>query len=104
MGRGKEEKNIMNRNYKQYLARKFNEYGNKFNQIDLDNRFIQFFETGTRIKVLTCGLTLTGTIGITSGWKPCFLLMRTRRSIGSSWTLGQKDKILAIQQPNGKYV
>jgi hypothetical protein len=38
--------------------------------------------------------TKRGTVGVTTGWKPCFLLMLTKRSIGSSHTLSARDSIL----------
>lgn len=85
------------RNYQEYLSRKHKEYGDKFDASNLDTRFIRYFESGQRIKVTICDMTLTGTVGVTTGWKPCFLLMRTRRSIGSCWTLGASDKIEAVQ-------
>jgi hypothetical protein len=34
-----------------------------------------------------------GTISKTTGWIPCYLLMLTRRSIGSSYTIGMNDTI-----------
>ena len=83
--------------YTTYLERKRQEYGDTFDDSALDSRFAPYFHTGTRLKIQTHGLILTGMIGVTTGWKPCFLLMRTARSRGSSWTLGPNDEILAIQ-------
>ena len=77
------------------------EYGKKFDPSALDPRFVPFYEGGERIKIETCGMVVTGTIGITTGWKPCFLLMRTSRSIGSSYTLDKKDKILGVKRTRG---
>lgn len=34
-----------------------------------------------------CGEVKTGTVGVTSGWKPVFLLMARRNCIGSSTVL-----------------
>lgn len=84
--------------YNDYLARQTVRHGDKFNPGGLDSRFVPYFEMGTRVKVRTCGMDLTGTIGVTTGWGPCFLLMRTARSAGSSWTLGPKDAILAVKR------
>ena len=79
------------------VNRKTAQYGDKFDPSDLDKRFIAYYQTGQRVKVETCGMVMTGTIGVTTGWKPAFLLMRTSRSIGSPWTLGKDDKLIAVK-------
>jgi hypothetical protein len=84
-------------NYQEYLKRGKSQHGSRFDTSDLDPRFVPFFRTGQRIKVETCGTFLTGTVGVTTGWKPCFLLMRTKRSMGSPWTLGPADRLVAVQ-------
>lgn len=80
------------------VNRRYAQYGDKFDTSDLDKRFIQYYQSGQRIKVETCGMIMTGTVGVTTGWKPAFLLMRTSRSIGSSWLLGKECKLLAVKQ------
>ncbi len=89
--------------YRSLLSRKWNQYGEKFDPSDLDRRFVRYFNSGERIRVRTMGEELTGTVGVTMGWKPCFLLMRTVRSTGSVFTLGPRDEILAVQKGR-KYV
>jgi hypothetical protein len=95
--------------YRDFINRKRAEYGDKFDSSDLDARFIPFFESGQRIKVDIAGLSpenelfyghtiKTGTVGVTTGWKPCFLLMHSSRSIGSPWTLGSAEKLLAVKR------
>lgn len=91
------------RSYSELMTRKAAEYGTKFDASNLDPRFVSYFENGQRIKVETLGTTITGTVGVTGGWRPCFLLMRTSRSMSSSWTLGENDKIVAVKR-GGKYV
>ena len=91
-------------NYDQYITSKQHQYGAQFDASDLDPRFARYYHTETRIKVETCGMVFTGTVGATTGWKPCFLLMRTKRSMGSPWTLGPRDRILAVQNSRGKYI
>ena len=85
------------KNYSEYIARAIRTHGTKFDATSLDQKFVPYFESGQRIKVETCGEELTGTIGVTTGWRPCFLLMRTSRAMGSSWTLGERDKITAVK-------
>jgi hypothetical protein len=81
-----------------YLTRGQRKYGERFNPSTLAKKFIQYYESGERIKVCTCEETLTGTVGVTTGWRPSFLLMRRRSDYGSSWLLGEKDSILAVKR------
>lgn len=87
------------KDYKEYLDKKKKEYGDKFDASDLNADFIHAFECGERVEVQFKNEagevyeTKRGTIGITTGWKPCFLLMLTKRSHGSSWTISKKDVI-----------
>lgn len=64
-------------------------YGKAFNDINIHKGLIQYFNSGDRIevaKVAPKGMPvelLRGTIGITTGWQPVFLLIKRRDSIGS---------------------
>lgn len=85
------------RSFQSYIESKRREYGDKFDASDLARQFVPYFESGQRVKVdLGNDEILTGTIGVTTGWRPCFLLMRTSRSIGSTWTLGKDDKVVEV--------
>ena len=92
-------------NFTDLVNRRTAQYGDKFDVSDLDKRFIAYYQNGQRIKVETCGMIMTGTVGVTTGWKPAFLLMRTSRSMGSSWILGTESKLLSVQASHkGKYI
>jgi hypothetical protein len=94
----------MQRSYYEFLYRARSRHGAQFSEADLDTRFVPFFESGARIKILDLGSEeVTGTVGVTTGWKPAFLLMRRANSMGSEILLGPKTKILAVQR-NGRYV
>ena len=86
--------------YQDYLTRKKREYRENFNDVDLNKNFIPYYESQERITVKFCNKQgkeyerKRGRIGITTGWRPCFLLMLTTRSIGSSYTIGKKDKVI----------
>ncbi len=87
----------MNRNYKEYVNNKLKQYGNKFDTSDLNGEFIPYFENGERITVeFNSGEIKRGSIGVSSGSKPVFLLMLTKRSVGSSYIITKKDKIKRI--------
>lgn len=84
------------RDFQETLARKKKEHGEKFDPQDLAVQFIPYFENEKRIEVDFGYEKKRGTVGITTGWKPGFLLMLTKRSMGSSYTLRSTDKIVRI--------
>lgn len=90
-------------NYNDYKRRKQIEYGEKFDESDLQQWAIRFFESGQRIKVLMYGEEITGTVGVTTGWKPVFILMRKSNSHGSSDTIGESAKLVAVQSGRKYY-
>lgn len=83
-------------NYQSIITDKKRQYGEKFSTEDLNPDFIPYFENQKRVEVDFGYETKRGTIGMTTGWRPCFLLMLTKRSIGSSYTIGKKDKIVKV--------
>ena len=88
--------------FSDYIARKEREHGTRWDTSGLDTRFVPYFNSGERIRVRTWGEEITGTVGVTTGWRPAFLLMRRSNSIGSPVVLGPDDEILAVQR-GGKY-
>ena len=89
--------------YESLLERKQFEHGAKFDASNLDLRFVSAFNNRTRIKVQAYGETYFGTVGVTTGWKPAFLLMHNSRSIGSGTILGPNYEIVAVKRGR-KYV
>ena len=83
--------------YADYLARKYREFGAQFDTSDLNPAFVAAFEHRGRITVSfkdSSGQEIErkrGTVGVTTGWKPAFLLVLTKRSLGSSHVIGQND-------------
>lgn len=86
------------RNLREHIQRKQREYGDTFDASDLNPAFSRYFETGERIKARVYGETVTGTVGMTTGWKPVFLLMRRANAIGSSYCLGKDAQVLAVKR------
>lgn len=81
------------------LNRKTREHGTKFDPSDLASAFVPYYNSGERIKVRApWGDETTGTVGMTTGWRPAFLLMRTSRSIGSSYVLRETDTVIAVKR------
>lgn len=95
----------VNAEFDAYLKRKQAAHGSKFDPSMLAAQFMPYYHTGERIKVRLDGMEreLTGTVGVTTGWKPVFLLMRTARSLGSPYTLSDRDRITAVKRGR-KYV
>jgi hypothetical protein len=87
--------------YEEYCARKRQQYGARFVPPPTPE-FVRYFNTGERVRVRFGYASepeeLTGTIGITTGWRPVFLLMRTTRSLGSPWTLSIRDHVVAVKR------
>lgn len=88
--------------FEQYVHSKAVQYAGKFDGGKLYPQFIDAFNGGYRVEVEFVSdkgevyETKRGTIGATTGWVPCFLLMLTKRSIGSIYTLGKNDRIKSI--------
>lgn len=65
---------------------------------NISKQFIPYYENGQRIKVqYTYGKdkeVKSGTVGMTTGWKPVFILMLRSNSTGSSYILTDKEIIL----------
>lgn len=84
----------MKKDFNEFIKRRAGE-DSRFDAVNLSKKFIPFYESGERIKIeFSSGIIKSGTIGITTGWKPVFILLLTKRSTGSSWTLSEKDSIM----------
>lgn len=95
----------MGTKFEEYCARQRRQYGDRFNPAGLAEEFRRYYNSGERVRVrFGYGEELTGTIGVTTGWQPCFLLMRTSRSIGSSYTLSDRDQVIAAKRWGRTYV
>ena len=84
--------------YAELMQRGRDRHGEKFDPSDLDPRFARYWEKGDRLRIRTCDMVLTGRVGVSTGWRPCWLLMRTSRSLGSPWVLGSRDEILGVKR------
>lgn len=76
-----------------------NKHGDKFDPSDLiaAQQFAPYLHTDLRLKVsnVRWGWERTGRVGITTGWKPAFLLMHRSSDRGSGDLLGPNDIIIA---------
>lgn len=90
-----------------FMARKRQQYGDRFQPGDLTPHLIPYFESQERIEVCRTyanGETYTrrGTVGVTTGWKPAFILMSRRSARGSSDVLSSLDVVLGIVNARGQ--
>ena len=89
----------MARDYDNMTAERKAKYPDTFSDAKLNPAFVRYFNSQERITVEFRGSdgevyeTKRGTIGVTTGWVPCFILMLTKRSHGSSYTIGENDTV-----------
>ena len=87
------------RSFKDYVERKKKDHVN-FDPSDLNPAFIPYYENQKRIEVEFCFAngkvyeTKRGRVGVTTGWKPIFILLPNMKSVSSCWTIGKNDKIV----------
>lgn len=83
--------------YDRYIRRRKLEWGKKFSSKRLSKQFIPHFNEGNRIEVkMESGEVLRGTIGVTTGWVPSFILMLRIDSTGSPYLLTDNDTIVKV--------
>lgn len=88
----------------QYIERKRREFGDKFDDSNLqaaDHWVRDAFNKGYRVKLhdTKYGDIAMGTVSVTTGWKPSFLLIHNARSNGSSHVIQPYEKVVAIKLP-----
>jgi hypothetical protein len=83
--------------YDEFVVRKITEYGTRFDPSELAPEFIRWFNSGDRIKVKNDEYVRTGTVGVTTGWRPAFLLMHRSSDHGSGDVLGPNDQVTAVR-------
>lgn len=72
-------------------------HGDKFDPSELAYDFIHHYQNGSRIEVqMSYGEKLRGRVGITTGWKPVFILLPRINSRGSSVVLSAKDRVTQV--------
>lgn len=93
------------------IARGMARWGEKFDSSSLDavdSRIRTAFNTGGRVIVESAyddGSTWVraGRVGITTGWRPAFLILWSDSQTGSSDTVGASDRVIATQAHDGRY-
>lgn len=90
------------RNYAYTVRQRRGLYAGKFNESGLAKQFVPYYESQRRIEVAFYDINgqeyerKRGTVSMTTGWAPSFMLMLTRRSRGSSYRLNDRDKIVRV--------
>jgi hypothetical protein len=89
------------------LVRHFEErYPRQFDDSELWPQFRTWVGYDGRIEVSgehRAGQRRTGYLGVTSGWRPAFILVARSDSMGSSDVLRKDDEVIARQRADGKY-
>lgn len=98
------------REFDDYVSRKQQEHGDKFDASELWQKFWKYYGSDTRVKIRAYypdsgeSYTRTGRVSATTGWKPAFLLMHRSSDRGSSDVLSERDEVVAVQRGGRKYV
>lgn len=73
-------------------------HGGEFSAADLAPQFAPYLHRDVRLKVRNNRYdhVRTGTVGITTGWQPAFLLMHRSNASGSWDVLTTDDEIIAV--------
>lgn len=81
-----------------YVNRARAKHGDKLDLSAIAEKFLPYFR-GPRIKVQPWYQddTITGTVGVTTGWQPSLLLMRRSSDHGSSILLDDRFEVVAVQ-------
>jgi hypothetical protein len=85
--------------YETLMAKGKSLYGHLFDTSDLNQQFKQAYDNGDTFRVqVDMGYAgdepKWGYVACTTGWKPSFMLMRTRNQRGSSELIGSRAIIL----------
>lgn len=90
--------------YQATIARLRAKWGDKLREPVRDAaRFAGYMNTGQRIRVRFGGEDIrTGTVGMSTGWSPVFLLVLRSDSTGSPWVLDDAAEVVAVQR-HGRY-
>lgn len=89
--------------YSEMVDRGKRRHPGKFDESDLAPQMVRWFNNGMRIKVRSAaGTERTGRVGVTTGWKPAFLLMHRSSDDSSSDVLGLGDQVIGVQAASGR--
>ena len=82
--------------YEDFVQRGKMRYGGQFDTSQLNPKFIPHFNSGGRIEADIRGQAIRGTVGVTTGWRPAFLLLPRVDSSGSSIVIHMYDAPLKL--------
>ena len=85
------------RNFDAYVNRARATHGAELDLSEIPAKFLPYFQTGQRIRVRMYDQEITGTVSVTTGWRPALLLMRRSNASGSSDLLRDDTEIVAVQ-------
>jgi hypothetical protein len=85
------------RRFESYVTRAKQQHGDRLDLSEIPAKFIPYFQTGQRIRVRMYGEEMTGTVSVTTGWRPALLLIRRANATGSSDLLRDDTEIVAEQ-------
>lgn len=86
------------RKFDEWKRRQCAVHGEKFDTSDMPAKFVLYYESGERIQVTDerTGYTRRGYVGITTGWRPAFILLPRINSVSSGDVLTQHDTVRRV--------
>lgn len=82
--------------YIAYLKRQSKKYGDKFDPSNLAPQFAPYLHSWNRVTVDMWDKVRKGYVGVTTGYRPVFLLVKSLKSTGSSDILSFNDRVLEV--------
>jgi len=82
--------------YERLIKRAQGRHGDKFDASDLVPAFVRYFNSGERIEVTDGDYVRRGRVGVTTGWRPAFLLVHRTSDHGSSDVLSDRDRVIKV--------
>ena len=78
-----------------------------FTTADLPEKFVPYYEQGSQLRIkIERGVNFIvneyGRVGVSTGWKPAFLLVKSDRHKGSSVVLDEEDRVVALRRGSDK--
>lgn len=84
--------------YDDFVRRGRRQYGDKFDTSELPQKFVRYYNSDERVRVERGDHVRTGRVGVTTGWKPAFLLMHRSSDTGSWDILTEDDQVTHVQR------
>lgn len=92
------------KSFEAYISRARSYYKEQFDDSELALKFVEYFESQDRICVDWYGESVRGYVGVTTGWRPAFILLLKANSLGGSIILTNETEVIyTMELVGGKW-